>query len=127
MPLARRQHGRHDDGAGVHRAALERVVEILAMRRRAVDQRRAGRAERARMTDRGARAVIVARRERRLDVVLVARGDAEAEHVDGQVLAPLAQRGRQARGIERKDAVDQLFGDRDVGNAGRHEGSIFGA
>ena len=39
----RRQHGRHDHRAGMHRPALERVVEILAMRGGAVDERGARR------------------------------------------------------------------------------------
>ena len=38
------QDGRNDDGAGMYRASLEGVVEVLAMRRRAVDHgRRLGR------------------------------------------------------------------------------------
>ena len=60
VALAGRQHRRHDHRAGMHRPALEGVVEILAVRRRAVDEGGAGRAERARVTDRGARAVVVA-------------------------------------------------------------------
>ena len=40
LPLAGRQHRRHDDRAGMHRAALEGVVEILAMGRGAVDEGR---------------------------------------------------------------------------------------
>ena len=47
VSLADRQHRRHDHRAGVHRPALERVVEILAVRRGAVDERRARRAQRA--------------------------------------------------------------------------------
>ena len=39
MPLARGKHRRHDHRAGVHRPALEGVVEILAMRGGAVHQR----------------------------------------------------------------------------------------
>ena len=42
VPLGRGQHGRHDHRAGVHRPAFERVVEILAMGGRAVDQRGVG-------------------------------------------------------------------------------------
>ena len=44
VALAGGEHRRHDDGAGMHRAAFKRVVEILAMDGGAVDQRRAGRA-----------------------------------------------------------------------------------
>ena len=52
------QHGRHDDGAGMHGPALEGVVEVLAVGRRAVDERRAGGAERPRVADGGRRAGI---------------------------------------------------------------------
>ena len=45
FPLARGQHRRHDDGARVHRTALERIVVVLAVRRGAVDERRAERVE----------------------------------------------------------------------------------
>ena len=38
--LRNRQNRWYDDGAGMHRAAFKRIVEILAMGRRAVDQRR---------------------------------------------------------------------------------------
>ena len=69
VALAGREHGRHDDRAGMHRPALEGVVEILAMRGGAVDQRRAGRAQRAGVADHGAGTVVVAAGERRLDVV----------------------------------------------------------
>ena len=48
VPLAGGQHRRHDHRAGMHRAALEGVVEILAMRRGAVDEGRPRRVQRAR-------------------------------------------------------------------------------
>ena len=38
VPLAGGEHRRHDHRAGMHRPAFEGVVEILAMRRRAVDE-----------------------------------------------------------------------------------------
>ena len=59
VPLAGREHRRHDHRAGMHRPALEGVVEILAMRRGAVDEGRAGGAQRARVADHRARAVVV--------------------------------------------------------------------
>ena len=59
VPFARGQHGGHDDGAGMDGAALERVVEILAMRRGAVDEGGARGSQRARVADRRARAIIV--------------------------------------------------------------------
>ena len=43
VALGDRQHGRHDDDAGMHRTAFEGVVEILAMRGKAVQQRGTGR------------------------------------------------------------------------------------
>ena len=45
VPFASRQHRRHDDRAGMNGTAFERVVKILAMDRRAVDQRCGGGAE----------------------------------------------------------------------------------
>ena len=42
VPLTSRQHRRDDDRAGMNRTALECVVEIFAMDRRAVDQRCGG-------------------------------------------------------------------------------------
>ena len=64
VALAGRQHRRHDHGAGMHRAALEGVVEILAVRRGAVDEGGARRAQRARVADRGAGPVVVPAGER---------------------------------------------------------------
>ena len=66
VPLAGRQHRRHDHRAGMHRPALEGVVEILAVRRGAVDEGGAGRAQGARVADRGAGAVVVPAGERGL-------------------------------------------------------------
>ena len=60
MALARRQHRRHNHRAGVHGATLERIVKILAMRCRAIDEGSAGSAEAARMANGGARPLIVA-------------------------------------------------------------------
>ena len=65
VALAGRQHRRHDHRAGMHRAALEGVVEILAMRRGAVDEGGAGGAQRAGVADRRARPVVVAGRRAR--------------------------------------------------------------
>ena len=64
--LARGEHRRHDDRAAVHRAAFERVVEVLAVRRGAVDQGGVLGAERLGVTDRRARpAGVDARASRR--------------------------------------------------------------
>ena len=122
VPLAGRQHGRHDHRAGMHRAALERVVEILAVDRGAVDHRRAGGRQRAGMTDGGARPVILAGRERGAHVILVARGDREADHVDQQLLALAPHGFGQARRVERADFLREMFGDGDFGEVvGGHE------
>ena len=96
VTLAGRQHRRHDHRAGMHRAALEGVVEILAVGGGAVDESGAGRAQRAGMADRRAGPVIVAAGERALDIVLVARGDAKPDDVDQQILAFRPHRGAAA-------------------------------
>ena len=82
----------------MHRAAFECVVKILAMHRRAVDERGAGRAQGARMADCGAASVVVPAGKRRLDVVLAARGEAQPDHVDVQILALAYHCVRQPRG-----------------------------
>ena len=120
MPLAGGQHRRHDHRAGMHRAAFKGIVKILAMRGRAVDESGARRVQRARVPDRRARPVIVAARERALDVVLVARGDAEPDDVDQQILAFARGRGRQRARLQRDDLFGQRFGDGDFGQSGRH-------
>ena len=110
VPLAGRQHRRHDHRAGMDRAALERVVEILAVDRGAVDQRGGRGGQRAGVADRGARPVVVAGGQRGLHIVFVARGDGEADDVDQQVLAFGPHRLRQLRGIQRGDLLRQMLG-----------------
>ncbi len=122
VALAGRKHGGHDDRAGMHRAALEGVVEILAVNGGAVHQRRAGGAQGAGMADHGAGTVVVAAGERRLHIVFVAAGEAEADDVDGEVLALRPHRRRQPRGIDGKDAFGELFGDGDGGKRFGHGG-----
>ena len=97
------------------RSTLERVVEILAVDRGAVDQRRRGRRQQPAMADRHARAVIIAGGERGLHIIFIARGDREPDHVDQQVLALGADRFGQARHIERADFARQDFGNSDFG------------
>ena len=121
VALAGREHRRHDHRAGMHRAALEGVVEILAVSGGAVHQSRAGRAQRAGMADHGAGTVIVAGGERRLDIVRVADGEAEADDVDGEILALRPHRRRQARWIDDKDAFGERLGD-SGGNGCAHGG-----
>ena len=115
VPLACRQHRRHHNRPGMHRPALEGVVEILAMRRRAIGERSAGRTQSARVADRGAWAIIVAGGERRLDVALVASGDDETDDVNGEIDAFLTHSGRH---IERHDTIGQLLGDGDLRKRG---------
>jgi hypothetical protein len=104
----------------MHRTALESVVEILAVNGGAVHQRRPGRAQRAGMADHGAGTIVVAGGQRRLHIVLVADGETEADAVDGEVLALLPQRCRQARGIDGGDAFGELLGDGNGGNGFAH-------
>ena len=101
------KHSRHDDGARMHRPALEGVVEVLAMGGRAVDERRAGGAERLRVADGGRRAGVRPGGERGFDVVGAARDDAQADDIDQQPLAGLAHRRRQARRIQGRDALSE--------------------
>jgi len=70
------ENGRHDYRAGVHRPALESVVEVLAVRRGAVDKSRPGGIERARVSDCGATAGSLPSRKRGGHVVGPARRDA---------------------------------------------------
>ncbi len=97
----------------MHRAALEGVVEIFAVGGRAVDERRSDGAERAPMADRGARAVVIASSKRARDIIEAARGQAEADHVDRQVLAFGPYRSRQPSRIDGRDALGKLVGNRD--------------
>jgi len=73
------------------RAAFERVVEVLAVRRGAVDQGRIVGAERRRMAERAAGPAGVGRRQDRLDIIAAPRRDAQARDVQheapGHVLA----------------------------------------
>src|SRR5215472_242304 len=111
VALAGGQHCGHDDGARMHRTALERVVEVLPMGSRTVDQRGAGRAQHARMPDRRARAVIVAGCEGALHVIQTARREAEPYHVNRESFAFCHHRCRQARRIDGDDAFGKTLSD----------------
>ena len=110
VPFASRQYRRHNHRAGMNRAALERVVEILAMNRRAVDKRCGGGRKRAAVSDRRARPVIVAGGEHGLHVIFVARGDGEADDVNNQVFAFAPHGAGQPRCVKRADLLRQQFG-----------------
>src|SRR5262249_42595574 len=120
VPLAGRQHRRHYHRAGMHRTAFEGVVEVLPVRGRAVDEGGAGGAHAPPVADRGAGSLIVPARERRADVVLVARGETQPDHVNQQILALAAHLRRQPRGIERRDLVRQNLGDGGLGKRRVH-------
>ena len=107
------------------RTALERVVKIFAVDRGAVDQRCGGGRKRARMTDGGARAIVVAAGKRRFHIIFVARGDSEADHVDQQILALGPHRIGQARHIEHTNLLRQMLGNGDLGKfVGCHAGCV---
>ncbi len=121
VALAGCQHRRHDHRAGMDGPAFEGVVEILAMGRGAVDEGRAGGRQRAGVPDHGARAVIVGTGQRRLDVVLVARGDTETDDVDQQVLAFAQRLGWQDARLQRRDFICERFGDGNFRQLSGHE------
>src|SRR5471032_861063 len=73
------EHRGHDDRTGMNRTALERVVEILAMRRRAVDQRGASAVARPRIADHRAAAVAIDPVTRGAHIVAAACGEAEPD------------------------------------------------
>ena len=118
-PLASRQHGRHHHRAGMDRAAFERVIEILAVDRRAVDERGGHGGERTGVADRGARPVVVAGGEHGFHVIFVAGGNGETDDVDQQFLAFGAHGLRQMRRIERVNLLRQMLGN---GNFGKLAG-----
>src|SRR5258708_2119023 len=96
-----REHRRHDHRAGVHRPALEGVVEVLAVRRGAVHEGRARGIERARMSDGGAGSRGFPRRERRDRVVGLAGRAAQAGDVDQQLFGGIAEcRGTEAGALD---------------------------
>ena len=98
------EHGRHDDGAGVHGPALEGVVEVLAVGGRAVDEGAPRGAEALRVADGRGGAGVRPRGQRGLHVVGAARDDAQADDVDQEPLAGLAHCRRQPRRVEGGDA-----------------------
>jgi hypothetical protein len=87
------EHRRHDHRAGVDRPTLERIVEILAVRRNAVDQRDAGAVAAPRVADRCAAPLAVDAVERGAHIVGAARRQAQAEDVEDKIVGHGAQSG----------------------------------
>ncbi len=94
IALPHREHRRNDDGAGVDRPALESIVEVLAVRRSAVDEGSPGRVERALMADRGAAARAFPAAHGGTHVIAVSRRDAKAGDIDDELLGGFAKGGR---------------------------------
>src|SRR5258705_3848090 len=113
VALARGEYCRHDHGAGMDRAALERIVEVLPMGSRPIDERGAGRAQRAGMADRRARAVVIAGCERALHVAQAAGRETEPHHVDRKIVAFCPHRGRKTLRIDGDDAFGKALRDGD--------------
>ncbi len=97
MPLRGGGDRRDDHRAGVHRAAFERVVEIFAVRRRAVAQRRGGDIEAAAMADQRARTRFRGRAQCGLHVIAAAGGDTQARDIHQHRVAHLHDGGWKRR------------------------------
>ena len=127
--LGRGEHRRDDHGAGVHRAAFEGVVVVLAVRGGAVAQRRGGDVEAAGMTDQRARTGFRARAQRGLHVVAVARGHAQAGDVHQHGVAHRrhggGKRWRHAGERGRELLRDGKFRERHRARRGSHSASIL--
>src|SRR3954469_26055162 len=91
LALGDRQYCRHDDRAGMHRPAFEGVVEVFAVRRRAIHERRAAAIERARVADGRARARAFPALQRREHALALSRSHAKAGDVDHELLRRLAK------------------------------------
>ena len=123
VALAGGQHGRHDDGAGMHRPAFERVVEILAMGGGAVDERGASGAHRC---ARG-RSRCRSRRRPRPPALLgrsprCARSRRDRPRRSADPRTCCAQRAA-GWGIERRHFLRQDFGDGNLRKFGVHADS----
>jgi hypothetical protein len=96
------------------------------MGRGAVDEGCARSGKPASLTDNRAGPIIVAAVERAPHIVLVARGDTQANNVDQKVFALSRGRTWQSARLERSDFLRQGFGDRDFRQLGGHDGSNVG-
>jgi hypothetical protein len=113
------QHRGHDDRARVHRPAFEGVVEILAMRGGAVDERAAGSVDCAGVADGRRAAGSEAGRGDRSNVVAPPCRHAKPDHVQHQVLRHGARARRQPHRVERGDALGESLRDRFAHHDGR--------
>ena len=126
MLLRRGKHGRDDHGPGVHRATLEGVVVIFAVRGSAVAQRRCGNVEAAGVADKSARAGFRRCAQCGLHVVAVARRHAQAGDIHEHGVA-------HARHGDRKDwrhaakGLCELFRDRAFGENHRFPRPLYSA
>ena len=97
--LARGEHRRERHRARMDRPAFEGVVEVLAVRGRAVDERRSAGVDRSRIGRSPCMAATGVRSgDERLHVIGVARCYAEPDDVYQQLLGALAHRGRNCSG-----------------------------
>ncbi len=121
IPLAGRQHRRHDDSAGVHRAAPRRCRRNPRHAPRCRSPAQPPAAPSVRMCPiavqrpSSSQACSVAPA-----VVLVAGGKAEADHIDQRLLATRPHGGGQFARIKRGDRSSQLLGNGNVGKFGVH-------
>jgi hypothetical protein len=72
------------------------------------------------VADRRAWTVIVPTAERACDVILVTRGDAQADDIDQQVFALARGCRRQSAHLQRNDLLRKRFGDRRFWQFGCH-------
>jgi hypothetical protein len=105
--LARGQHRRHDDGARMDRPALEGVVEILAMRGRAVDERRRVQVGAPVVPDQRRGAGLLRGGEHGVHVIRAARRDAQPGIIEDEVAARAGDRVRDRPVLEVDEPIRQ--------------------
>jgi hypothetical protein len=105
-----RQHRGHDYRTGMNRAAFKGVIEVFAMRGRAIDEGRTRRAHALGVTDDGGGTLLRPCGERRGDILAAARRNAQANDVDEHALADFADGRFHPAGIEASDALGETQG-----------------
>ena len=93
------EHRRDDHDAGVHRAALERVVVVFTVSAGAIAKRRSGNVEATRVADHGARAFLRGRAQRSAQILSISRRHAQAANIDQH---PIAHRRDGDRKVRRR-------------------------